>query len=150
MTQYIYIASPMRLPKGSFGSNRLFTPEHPNVFKNELEFTHLYFENNYDSETKKRFSYSPHFSFKHQVAVTHNFIPLKYELKGIAIEEKCLSILYSYLEEALQAAGVVEYFTSLNGKEEFPISNNKIICWKDLKTPYDIVLEDREFWGIKL
>ena len=35
MTQYIYIASPMRLPKGSFGSNPV-SPEQPNVFKNEL------------------------------------------------------------------------------------------------------------------
>ena len=149
MTQYIYIASPMRLPEGPFGSIPL-SPEQPNVFKNELDFTHLYFENNYDSKSKRRFSYSTHFSFKHQVAAYSNFIPLKYDLKGNAVEEKCLTILYSYLEEALQASGVVEYFTSLNGKEALAISKKRNIRWMDIKTPYDLVLDDREFWEITL
>ncbi|MFK9090716.1 hypothetical protein [Bacillus salipaludis] len=67
MTQYIYLASPMKLPKGSFGLNPM-SPEQPNIFETELDFAHLSFENNYDSASKSRFSYSPHFSFKYQVA----------------------------------------------------------------------------------
>jgi hypothetical protein len=149
MTQYIYLASPMRLPKGSFGSKPV-SPKKPNVFKNELDFTHLYFENNYDSKLNRRFSYSPHFSFNHQVAASSNHIPLKYEIKGTAEEEKCLTILYSYLEEAIQASGVVEYFTCLSSKEELEISKKRNIRWKDIKTPYDLVLEDREFCEITL
>ena len=78
MTQYIYIASPMRLPVGTFGLNPI-SPEQPNVFASELDFTHLHFDNNYDSESKERFSYSPHFSFKHQVTTTNNSLPLKHE-----------------------------------------------------------------------
>ena len=147
MTQYIYIASPMRLLEGSFGSNPL-SPEQPNVFKNEFDFTDLYFENNYDRKWKRRFSYSPHFSFDHQVAVYSNHIPLKFGLKGTAAEEKCLTILYSYLEEALEASSVVEYFTCLSGKEESAISKKRNIRWMDIKNPYDLVLEDREFWEI--
>lgn len=147
MTQYIYIASPMRLPKGSFGSNPL-SSEQPNVFKNELDFAHLYFGNNYDSKLKRKFSYSPHFSFTHQVAAYASHIPLKLELKGTAEEDKCLTILYSYLEESLQASGVVEYFTCLSGKEDLAISKKRQICWLDIKKPYDLVLEDREFWEI--
>ncbi|WML46717.1 hypothetical protein RCG23_13795 [Neobacillus sp. PS3-34] len=149
MTQYIYLASPMRLPKGSFGSKSV-SPKKPNVFKNELDFTHLYFENNYDSKLKRRFSYSPHFSFNHQVAAYSNHIPLKYEIKGTAEEEKCLTILYFYLEEAIQASGIVEYFTCLSSKEELSISKKRNIRWKDIKDPYDLVLEDREFWEITL
>jgi hypothetical protein len=149
MTQYIYIASPMRLPKGSLGSTPL-SPEQPNVFKNEFDFTDLYFENNYDSKLKRRFSYSPHFSFIHQVATYSNHIPLKFELKGTVVEEKCLTILYSYLEEALQSSGVVEYFTCLSGKEELAISKKRNIRWVDIKKPYNLVLEDREFWEITL
>ena len=150
MTQYIYIASPMRLPKGSFGSYPL-SPEQPNVFKNEFDFTDLYFENNYDSKLKRKFSYSPHFSFNHQVAAFSNHLPLKkIEFKGTVEEEKCLTILYSYLEEALQASGVVEYFTCLSGKEKLAISKKRNIRWMDIKKPYDLVLEDREFWEISL
>ncbi|TDK58173.1 hypothetical protein E2K98_24985 [Bacillus salipaludis] len=82
MTQYIYIASPLRLPKGSFGSTPI-SPEQPNIFKDEYDFAELYFENNYDSETKRKFSYSPHFSFKYQVAVMSYHIPLKHWEKGV-------------------------------------------------------------------
>ncbi|MFJ7684726.1 hypothetical protein [Peribacillus butanolivorans] len=59
MTQYIYIASPMKLPEGSFGLKQV-SPEQPNVFKDELDFTHLHFEDNYDRASKTRFSYSSH------------------------------------------------------------------------------------------
>jgi hypothetical protein len=139
----------MRLPKGSFGSKPV-SPKKPNIFKNELDFTHLYFENNYDSKLKRRFSYSHHFFFNHQVAAYSNYIPLKYQLKGTAEEEKCLIILYSYLEEPIQASGVVEYFTCLSNKEELAISKKRNTRWKDIKKPYDLVLEDREFWEITL
>lgn len=147
MTQHIYIASPMRLPKGSFGSNSV-SPEQPNVFRSELDYIHLYFENNYDSKCKRRFSYSPHFSFNHQVAVYHNHIPLNLQLKGTAEEKKCLTILYSYLEEAIQASGIVEYFTCVSGREDLALSKKRKIQWLDIKEPYDLILDDREFWEI--
>ncbi|WEG18914.1 hypothetical protein PQ478_10625 [Alkalihalophilus pseudofirmus] len=149
MTQYIYIASPMRLPSGSYGTNPV-SLEQPNVYRNELDFTHIYFENNYDSRSKQRFSYSTHFSFKHQVTAFSNHIPLPYQIKGTAEQDKCLKILYSYLEAAVQQSGVVEYFTSLNGGEELPLSKKRTISWMDLKKPYDLVLEDRELWEITL
>lgn len=147
MTQYIYLASPMKLPKGSFGSKPV-SHKKPNVFKDELDFTHLYFESNYDNKLNRRFSFSPHLSFNHQVAAYSNHIPLKNELKGTAEEEKCLTILYSYLNEAIQTSGVIEYFTCLSSKEELTISKKRNIRWKDLKIPYDLVLVDRELWKI--
>ncbi|MGE7764950.1 hypothetical protein [Peribacillus sp. NPDC096540] len=149
MTQYIYIASPMKLPEGSFGLKPV-SPEQPNVFKDELDFTHLHFEDNYDRASKTRFSYSSHFSFNHQVAINHNLLPLKYVSKSNAIQEKCLDILYSYIEEELHASGVIEYFTSLNGHEDLPIGVNRSVSWTDIKTPYDLVIADREFWYFTL
>ncbi|MGM0883634.1 MAG: hypothetical protein ACQEXQ_21685 [Bacillota bacterium] len=149
MTQYIYIASPVKLPKGSFGLNPL-SPEKPNVFKTELDATELYFENNYDNKLKRKSSYSPHFTLQYQVAAYSNAIPLKYRIKGNATEEKCLNILYTYLEEAIQTSGIVEYLTCLSGEEELAISKKRNIRWMDIKTPYDLVLEDREFWTFKL
>lgn len=149
MTQYIYIASPMKLPQGSFCSNPV-SSEQPNVFKSELDFANLYFENNYDGKLKRKVSYSPHFSFIHQVAVYVNYITFKYRLKRTPEEEKCLKILYLYLEEALQSSGIEEYFTSLSGKEDLEISKRRNIRWMEVKTPYDLVLEDREFWEVTL
>ncbi|WP_251028543.1 hypothetical protein [Bacillus sp. ISL-18] len=108
----------------------------------------MYFENNYESKTKRKFSYSPHFSFEYQVAAMSERIPLKHRERGVAIERKCLKILHSYLEDAIQARGVLEYFTSLSGKEHWHISNRRKISWSEIKTPYDLVLDDMEFWEI--
>ncbi len=149
LTQYIYLASPLNLPEGSYGLNPV-SPEQPNVFETELDFAHLSFENNYDSETKVRFNYSPHFSFNYQVACSYNFLFLKDCLKGNAIDEKCLGLLHSYIGNALQASGIVEYFTCWNGEEALPITNKRSIQWVNIKTPYDLVLTDREFWEITL
>ncbi|WP_062049609.1 hypothetical protein [Bacillus sp. JCM 19034] len=146
MTQYVYIASPMRLPEGTFGENPV-SSDQPHVFRNELDFTHLYFESNYDSQLKRRFSYSPHFSYKQQVATSSNHIPLHNQLRGTAEEEKCLTILYNYLEKAIQNSGFIEYFTCLNGKEDLVLSKKRSVHWTDIK-PYDLVIEDREFLEI--
>ncbi|WP_339235557.1 hypothetical protein [Oceanobacillus sp. FSL W7-1281] len=149
MTQYIYIASPMKLPKGSFGSNPV-SPKQPNIFRTELDYTHLFFENNYDSTIKRRFSYSSHFSYKHQAAAYANQIPLNNQIKGTAEEEKCLTILYNYMDEAIQNSQVVEYFTSWNGEEDLALFKKRSIHWLDIKNPYDLVIEDRELWEILL
>ncbi|MFE4426385.1 hypothetical protein ACFRH9_04695 [Peribacillus butanolivorans] len=58
--------------------------------------------------------------------------------------------MYSYIEEELHASGVIEYFTSLNAQEDLPIGINRSVSWTDIKTPYNLVLADREFWYITL
>ncbi len=45
---------------------------------------------------------------------------------------------------------MIEYFTSLSGKEDQDIFKKRKVRWKEIKTPYDLVLEDREFWVITL
>ncbi|MGM7700608.1 hypothetical protein ACSVDE_02720 [Pseudalkalibacillus sp. Hm43] len=149
MTQYWYIASPIKLPVGSYG----LTPvslERPNVFRNELDFTHLYFEDNIENRSKKRISFSPHFSFEYQVDTSHNFMPLKGSETGHPNEEKCLHILYCYLDEALHDSGIVEIFTCVSGDEHRAINSKKQVKWKDIQSPYDLVMMDREFWVIHL
>ncbi len=54
MTQYIYIASPIKLPQGSIGANPV-SQEKPMIFKTELDAVHLLFENNYDADQKRKF-----------------------------------------------------------------------------------------------
>lgn len=149
MTQYYYIASPVKLPQDSFGANPI-DADNPNVFQTEYDFTHLYFENNYDPVSKAKFSFSRHFTYKHQVETGHNSLPLKNQINGTDIEAKCLQILYLYMENAIHSSNIIEYFTSVSGKENEPISVKRNVNWADIKDPYDLVLEDREFWEISL
>ncbi|MBU8597464.1 hypothetical protein [Shouchella clausii] len=79
MTQYIYIASPMKLPQGCYGQKPI-SKDKPHIFKDELDFTHLFFERNYDNERKKRFAYSQHFSFN----VHPKEVSLFNRVKGVA------------------------------------------------------------------
>lgn len=148
MTQYTYIASPIKLPQGTYGLNPI-SPEQPNIYESELDFAHLYFENNYDEQIKRKFSYSTHFTLKYQVATTSNHLPLKFE-KIKSTEGKCLNILYSYIDEAIQNSGIIEYYSSINGHEDLDIAEKREVRWEEVKTPYDLILEDREFWVITL
>lgn len=149
MTQYIYLASPMKLASGSFGLNPI-SPDKSNVFKTELDFAHLYFEKNYDHELQQRFTYSSHFSFKHQAAAFSNHIPLANQFSGTPEEEKCLTILYNYMKDAIETSNIIEYFTSWNGEEDLPLSSKRSVSWLDIKKPTDLILEDRGFIEITL
>ncbi|MFD1020855.1 hypothetical protein [Thalassobacillus hwangdonensis] len=149
MTQYTYLASPIKLPTVTLGLNPV-SPDKPNEFATELDFTHLYFEGNYDKEDGKRHSYSAHFTFKNQVAFMNSHVPLRHEIDGSRAERKCLNILYSYLDEAITRGGMLEMFTCISGQEERALERKKSIRWQDIRDPYDLVMSDREFWSITL
>jgi hypothetical protein len=149
MTQYIYLASPVKLPTGAFGQSPI-SPDKPNVYRTEYDFTHLYFENNYDSVLKKRVSLCQHTSFEYQVTAYSNAIPKPSSITGSPIERKCLSLLYQYLEVAIRESGIIEYYTCISGQEDRPISDRKSFSWSKMKNPYDLVIEDREFIEITL
>ncbi|MEH7351115.1 hypothetical protein [Gottfriedia acidiceleris] len=141
MTQYHYISSPKRLKDGSFGQN----PISPNVYANELDFTHLYMERNYDPEEKKIFSFSKHFKYKYQVCMMSQQVPLKGEKRITPEGEKCLKILYEYIIEAVNESGVIEYYASWNSEEDYPINHKRQIALTDLKSPRDLIIAEREF-----
>ncbi|AUJ24315.1 hypothetical protein [Virgibacillus dokdonensis] len=147
MTQYFYIASPKKLKTGVVGSKPI-SPAQPNVFKDELDATGLFFEANYDAEIKKRFDYAPVLSFKYQVAVSHNLLPLKHEERCNRDEERCLTLLYEYMKKAIMKSGVIEVCTCINGTEERDGWDEKSATWSNIKAPYDLVLNDRECWRI--
>jgi hypothetical protein len=117
---------------------------------NELDYEHLFFESNYDHKLKRRFSYSTHFSFGYQVAAYARHIPLRATMKGTLAEEKCLAILHSYLSNALQSSGIIEYYTCVSGKEDLSISKRRDIRWPDINNPYDLLVGDREFLQVTL
>ncbi|KON70604.1 hypothetical protein AKG34_18745 [Peribacillus butanolivorans] len=67
MTQYIYMASPMKLPEGSFDLKPV-SPEQSNVFKDELDFTHLHFEDITIGHQKQDFHIVPTLKNEHSKA----------------------------------------------------------------------------------
>ena len=148
MTQYYYISSPRKLPEGDFGAKPI-SEDKPHVFSNELDFTSLFFENNYDQDKKKRFSYVPSFHYKYQVAVYHNFLPIKSEERGNnPIERKCLGLFYDYISNAVEESGMIEYCTCLNGTEDRGDWTRKTLYWGDVESRDDLVLNDREICEI--
>jgi len=145
MTQYHFIASPKPLKIGAFGLNPI-SPDKPNVYATELDFAHLFMEKNYDEETKVTFSCSKHLKYKHQVAFMSNGIPLKGEKVNLnhPLAKKYMNILYSYILEAINDSGVIQYYTSINSEENLPLSSEREIRLVDLKIPEDLILADRE------
>ncbi|MCP8971035.1 hypothetical protein [Ectobacillus ponti] len=146
MTQHIYISSPSPLSTGSFGLNPV-SPEQPNVYATELDFAHIHFEDNWNEKQQRRTPFSSHLTYEYQVALWYG-IPVKRGVRRTPEEEKCLRLLYQYVEEALQQSGVVEYFASWHGEEEDLLLKWKTVRWEEIQTPYDLVLEDRELWTI--
>ena len=143
MTQYYYISSPGRLPAGTFGATPVSEDE-PYVYNSELDAAALFIESNYDPKTKKRFAYVPDFTHKHQVSVYGNSLPIKPDNWHSCIEEKCMKLLYDYVNDAVQESGMIEICTCINGTEERGNWIKRTIYWSDITSPYDLVLEDRE------
>ncbi|MFP7495277.1 hypothetical protein SFC66_15980 [Terribacillus saccharophilus] len=147
MTQYYYISSPKRLPVGVFGPTPISEDE-PTVYKSELDWAGLFFEGNYDPKTKKRFSYVPDFTYKHQVAISGHRLPTKLVEDHSCIEQKCVQLLYDYVNDAVQESGMIEICTCINGTEDRGNWIKRKIYWPETTSPYDIVLEDREICEI--
>ncbi|MBM0065908.1 hypothetical protein [Alkalicoccobacillus gibsonii] len=110
MTQCIYIASPVKLPKGNVERSSMIEK----YTTNEMS-SYLFFENNYNDLLKRKESLSIHFSYDYQVSAETNALPLRFQEKGTIEEKICLDILYQYLNHALQESGVLEMFTCLSG-----------------------------------
>lgn len=132
---------------GSFGPTPV-SEDKPNVYNSEYDWAGLYFENNYDSEMKKRFSYVPDFTHKHQVAVSGDALPTKLDEDHSRIEEKCVKLLHEYVKGAIQESGMIEICTCINGTEDRGNWTKRTIYWPDITSAYDLVLEDRELCEI--
>ncbi|MBC2012709.1 hypothetical protein [Listeria marthii] len=146
MTQYHYLASKSLLGKGNDEDEKKTCY----VYKNDLDFLSLNFEDNIDYDTKEMFSFSKHFNpkCKFQVAISEGKLPLKNEYQGDAYEIKSLSILYDYILNASQESDTLELYTSWNGEEDLPLTDKKEISIEEL-TPESLILRDRELIIIK-
>lgn len=72
MTYFAYFASHAPLSTAEVGYN----PIRVNVYETELDFTGLFFDENIDEETSKRFSFSKHVKLRYQTCCASNYLPM--------------------------------------------------------------------------
>ncbi|MGG0176398.1 hypothetical protein [Gottfriedia acidiceleris] len=97
------------------------------------------------TQKKKIFSFSKHFKYKYQVCMMSQQVPLKGEKRITPEGEKCLKILYEYIKVAVNESSVIEFYASCNSEEDYPINLKRQIALKDLKSPRDLIIAEREF-----
>lgn len=149
MSEYIYIASDSKLPVGSVGDNGL------TVFKTTFYLTansmeSFFFEENYDPDEKKIFSFSKHFSAeKYQVASIVLTLPEQNTKNLKPRNKKALQELYHYIEKHFEHtnATYVEILFCLNSQEDEPLKQNQTINLDELSI-YDLFYDDQKFLTI--
>ena len=150
MSSYIYIASDSQLSDGSVGDQGF------NVFNitfypslNSLET--FFFEKNYDTDEKKIFNFSKHFSSeKYQVASIDLHLPDQGNRHVSHENKKALQELLNYIKNHFEntRATYVEILFCLNGQENEPLKQKSSINYQDLSTD-DLFYENHKFLTIK-
>ena len=150
MSSYIYIASDSQLSDGSVGDqgfNVFNTTFYPSL--NSLES--FFFEKNYDTDEKKIFNFSKHFSSeKYQVASIDLHLPDQGNRHVSHENKKALQELLNYIKNHFEntRATYVEILFCLNGQENEPLKQKSSINYQDLSTD-DLFYENHKFLTIK-
>ena len=150
MSSYIYIASDSQLSDGSVGDqgfNVFNTTFYPSL--NSLES--FFFEKNYDTDEKKIFNFSKHFSSeKYQVASIDLHLPDQGNRHVSHKNKKAPQELLNYIKNHFEntRATYVEILFCLNGQENEPLKQKSSINYQDLSTD-DLFYENHKFLTIK-
>lgn len=141
MTYYAYFASHAPLSTVEMGYN----PIRENVYETELDFTGLFFEENIDEETGKRFSYSKHMKLRYQTCCYAEYIPMNERYNRNDVYEKKISkLIYEYVIKALEDSPEVVYYISLNSHEDEDFETIRRVHISDIKSDEDLHIGDRE------
>lgn len=133
MTEYFYLTSDRPLEKLSFKKI------------NEPFYSELYFNENIDENTLKRFSFSRHFKQKHYQGGYISFLPEKGKMTDQG------KALFDYIQRQfnIQQASKIEMLFSLNGYEESALSVHHRIHINNLKIE-DLYYKESKFLEIVL
>ncbi|MFS0614730.1 hypothetical protein [Lederbergia ruris] len=141
MTYYAYFASHAPLSTESIG----YQPIRENVYASELDFTGLWFEENMDEETLKRFYFSKHVRLRYQTRCTSNYLPIEGNYRfNNPFSQKISNLLFDYIMKALEDSPVVMYYISLDGHEDEEFATFKTIHLSEIQTHEDLHINDRE------
>ncbi|MCZ2259598.1 hypothetical protein [Sporosarcina sp. G11-34] len=141
MTHYAYFASHAPLSVEPMGDN----PIKRNTYETALDFTGLYFEENIDEETGKRFSYSKHVKLRYQTCRTSNYLPIDEGYnRNNSYAKKISKLVFNYLMKALEDSPEVVYYISLNSYENEDFKTVRKVHISEIKSDEDLHIGDRE------
>lgn len=141
MTHYAYIASHAPLSTESVGYRSI----RENIYESELDFTGLWFEENIDEQTKRRFHFSKHVRLRYQTRCSSNFLPMNGNYKAYNPFYKKISVLlYEYIMKALEESPVVMYYISLDSYEDQEFQKSRTVHISEIQSHEDLHIDDRE------
>ena len=141
MTHYVYFASHAPLSVKQMGDN----PIRENIYETELDFMGLFFEENIDEETGKRFSYSKHVRLRYQTCCTSNYLPMdeRYD-RNNSFAKKVSKLVYDYVMKALEDSPEVVYYIALNSYENRDFETMRKVHISEIKSDEDLHIEAGE------
>lgn len=141
MTYYAYFASHAPLSVEPMGDN----PLRGNIYETELDFTGLFFEENIDEVTGKRFSYSKHVKLRYQTCCSSNYLPMDVNYqRNKSYAKKISKLVYDYVIKALEDSPEVVYYISLNSYEDQDFETVRKVHISEVKSDEDLHIGDRE------
>lgn len=146
MTSRIYLSSDTQLPNRGVRDEGIKTKQNI-IYFTLISMESFFFEENFHLENQSSFSYSKHFSeAKYQVASINLHLP-KTKCKRLNQDNKnALHELFNYITNHFENsyATYVEVLFCLNGSENFPLKQEKLVS-HDRLTIDDLYYEELKF-----
>ncbi|EEM98100.1 hypothetical protein P4388_00170 [Bacillus thuringiensis] len=137
MTQRYFLAAKKRLPIGIFGRKETKRVERDKAFLgSELDFAAIVVR-----EIKKT-EIPSHLRNPFCVSITPEGGQFK---NGCETNLKCLQLLFNYIQDMKDELFTLEFYTAWYGEENNPVSNYSELNFKDLVSPLQLILADREY-----
>ncbi|MBO0994135.1 hypothetical protein [Bacillus sp. SD088] len=141
MTYYAYFASHAPLSTEAIG----YQPIRENVYASELDFTGLWFEENMDKTTQKRYPFSKLVRLRYQTRCTSNHLPIEGNYRpNHPFCKKISVLLYEYILRALEDSPIVVYYISLDSHENEEFNTVKTVHLSEIQTHEDLHINDRD------
>lgn len=142
LTQRFFLSSTKSLPTGDFGRKGKTLSNGDMQFDSELDFAGLFIEK------MKKTEIPTHIKQPFVVSVSPEGGSLaEDELQDVDL--KCLQTLFDYIQNEAKKALTMEFYSAWYGEENLPVTKKRIISLSELKSPLQLILEDREYLKIK-
>lgn len=136
MTQRYFLSSKYPLPTGTFGRKEKQVTKNINFSRSELDFTAIIVKK------IKKAEIPVHLKNPYCVTITPEGGQFK---NGSDTDIKCLKLLFDYITEANKHSFSIELYSAWYGEENDPVLKYTELKFKDLISPLQLNIEDREY-----
>lgn len=140
MTQHYFLAAKTPLKFGSFGSKPEKISNGRIYYDSEVDASGIYVEKLADKYAPK------HLKLPYKALVSVDFFgSFDYTDNPKPTDIKCLTVLYEYIQDILMHSFSLEWYSAWDGEENWDISNRRDLILKELTSPLQLMLHDREY-----